>query len=507
MSAKAKKKETKQKSKKDKMEVEETVDIAETEKEPEIDLVKMMKDNVTTLLRAVELDDKNLIRRVWGRNTVLRKNLSLYQFQHILTQNFPSGSLLKNLLTFLDTAIAVHEKLNANIEAKDDKMEQENAKEVTEEPLLEVEAYLTLFIVSTLIKYEVYDEALNLCQNLLQRFQVVNRQTLDSFLSKTYSYYALASEKMKYQHAHYDELLLTDLITGQKTSALRLYEQSQATIINLILRWYISDKLYDKARMFLETVDVGLVLGSSNVGNSTQVRYLYYSGKVCAVEANYSESYKLVTRAIRKCPTNTGLGFRLTCNKLNIVTRLLMGEVPERSLFYDTDMRKELEPYFYLVKSVRNGSVAEFDKVTQSFAEKFERDDLMTLINRLRSSVVKTALRNINLAYSQISFKDIKAKLELRSERDAELVCAKAIRDAIIENAIIDSKSKSLISTETVDVYSTSLEPKEQFYQRTKFCLDLHNSAMKAHKYPPNSHKPTDVKKEEAKDEDSDDEF
>ena len=72
----------------------------------------MFKDNIATLLRAIELDDKNLIRRVWRRNTVVRKELSIYDFQRILGQYFPSGGLLKNLLEFLDNAIAVHEKVN-----------------------------------------------------------------------------------------------------------------------------------------------------------------------------------------------------------------------------------------------------------------------------------------------------------------------------------------------------------------------------------------------------------
>lgn len=304
------------------------------------------------------------------------------------------------------------------------------------------------------------------------------------------------------QTSHYAEELLSELVAGHKTADLRLYEQCQATTANLILRKYISDKMYTQARMFLSHTDASSILDSSHVSNKQQVRYLYYTGKVAAVEANYALSDKHITRAIRKSPTNPGiaLGFRLTIQKLNIVTKLLMGEIPERSLFYMSELKTELQPYFYLVQSVKDGSVAEFEKIRQKYAPIFERDDLMTLIDRLKSSVIKTGLRNINLAYSKISFKDIKEKLELKTEKDAELICAKAIRDQIIDNAIIDPKTKTLLSTETVDVYSTTLEPKEHFKDRTDYCLGVYNAAMKAHKYPPNSHKPR--KEADAKGED-----
>lgn len=492
----------------EKMEIEEE-DINVEEEEKKLDLPKMMRENILTLVRAVELDDKNLIRRVWRRNYVIRKDLSLYDFQQVLADTLPKGSVHKSLINYLDKSIAAHEHVTSGV-GKIPTQATKVVKEVTEEPLLEVQSYLTLFIVSTLLKYSLYEDALSLSTDLLEHFKSVNRQTLDSFVAKTYSFYSIASEKLKLKTSHYDEELLTTLISGQKTSGLRLYDQSQAILINLVLRRYISDKMYNEARMFIDATEGTPILESSNVGNNAQVRYLYYTGKVSAVEANYSESDLNVTRAIRKAPTNTGLGFRLTINKLNIVTKLLMGEVPDRSLFDDIDMKLELKPYFKLVKSVRNGSVADFDKVTKQYNTFFERDDLMTLVNRLRSSVVKTALKNINLAYSKISFKEIMKKLELKSEKDAELVCAKAIRDSIIENAIIDSASKSLFSTETIDVYSTSLEPKDQFNNRINFCLNVHNSALKAHKYPPNSHKAQETAESKIKpDEDivSDDDF
>lgn len=41
-------------------------------------------------------------------------------------------------------------------------------------------------------------------------------------------------------------------------------------------------------------------------------------------------------------------GFRIQCNKWAILVRLLLGEIPERSVFIQKGMEKALRPYFEL---------------------------------------------------------------------------------------------------------------------------------------------------------------
>jgi len=41
-------------------------------------------------------------------------------------------------------------------------------------------------------------------------------------------------------------------------------------------------------------------------------------------------------------------------------------------------------------------------------------------------------------------------------------------------------------STDNVDIYSTS-EPQKGFHMRVDFCLQIHNDAVKAMRYPPDS--------------------
>ena len=117
----------------------------------------------------------------------------------------------------------------------------------------------------------------------------------------------------------------------------------------------------------------------------------------------------------------------------------------------------------------------------------FRADDTWSLVLRLRHSVIKTGLRKISLSYSRISFADICAKLKISSPTTAEYICAKAIRDGVID-AVIDHDKGWLQSTEVVDTYSTS-EPQRVFHRRIQFCLETHNEAVKAMSYPPDAYK------------------
>ena len=54
---------------------------------------------------------------------------------------------------------------------------------------------------------------------------------------------------------------------------------------------------------------------------------------------------------------------------------------------------------------------------------------------------------------------------------------ATAIKDGVIE-AKLDHGRSALVSNDTVDVYSTQ-QPQQALHTRIKFCLDVHNEAVK----------------------------
>lgn len=76
-------------------------------------------------------------------------------------------------------------------------------------------------------------------------------------------------------------------------------------------------------------------------------RYLYYLGKIRTIQLEYTDAKESLLQAARKAPI-AALGFRVQCNKWAVLVRLLLGEIPERSIFTQKGMEKALKPYFEL---------------------------------------------------------------------------------------------------------------------------------------------------------------
>jgi len=235
-----------------------------------------------------------------------------------------------------------------------------------------------------------------------------------------------------------------------------------------------------------------------DVASSSQIaRYLYYQGRIKAIQLEYTEAYKNLVQALRKAPQTSAKGFRVTVSKLLCIVQLLLGEIPERSSFRQSGLQNALKPYLQITKAVRVGDLNEFHDVVDRFAEQFKKDKTYTLIQRLHHNVIKTGLRKINLSYSRIHMSDVCSKLQLDSVDDAEFIVAKAIRDGVID-AIIDHTKGYIQSKETIDVYATQ-EPQEAFHKRISFCLNIRNDAVKAMRFPPDAHKPNKESEEARK--------
>lgn len=70
---------------------------------------------------------------------------------------------------------------------------------------------------------------------------------------------------------------------------------------------------------------------------------------------------------------------------------------------------------------------------------------------------------------------------------DAESIVAKVIHDGAID-ATLDHSNGCMISKETGDIYST-IDPQIAFDSGITFCLNMHNEAVRALRYPPNTQK------------------
>lgn len=283
------------------------------------------------------------------------------------------------------------------------------------------------------------------------------------------------------------------LLAAHRTTSLQHDDETHATVLNLLLRNYLHYNLYDQA----DKLQSKSTLKEDSTSSNQIARFRYYQGRIKGIQLDYTGAYADLQEAMRKAPQSSALGFRLTVHKFACIVQLLMGEIPERSIFRQKGMRAPLKPYLRLTQAVRVGDLAAFHDVLKHFGDVFKADKTYTLIQRLRRNVIKTGLRKINVSYSRISLADICQKLHLDNTEDAEFIVAKAIRDGVID-ATIDHQGAFLRSRENIDVYSTQ-EPLEAFNMRINFCLKMHNEAVKAMRYPPNMPKPSVLLDEDQK--------
>eukprot|EP01068_Selenidium_serpulae_P003746 Selendium_serpulae@DN3278_c0_g1_i1.p1 len=311
---------------------------------------------------------------------------------------------------------------------------------------------------------------------IVERLKVVNKRYLDQIIAKAYFYYARAHEL-----AGRLKGLRYNMLAAFRTATLHQDLMTQATLLNLMLRELMQSEDHDVAMRLVKNAKFPEGLRS----NVQYARYLYYLGRLQALSLDYSEAHTMLMQAIRKAPQGpaAGRGFRTSAYKLAIVVELLMGDIPERQIFDEKEMRVPLAPYRAVVLAVRGGDLAQFKAVTDKYNQVFNRDGTMFLIQRLHHNVIRAGLRTINLSYSRITLTDVAKRLGLgpESDHDVECIVSKAVLDGVME-ATIDHDQQAVCSKGNVDVY-TSTEPTTAFHKRIEYCLHLHDDAVKAMQY------------------------
>eukprot|EP01113_Clastostelium_recurvatum_P010729 TRINITY_DN1537_c0_g1_i3.p1 TRINITY_DN1537_c0_g1~~TRINITY_DN1537_c0_g1_i3.p1 ORF type:complete len:531 (+),score=193.75 TRINITY_DN1537_c0_g1_i3:60-1595(+) len=340
----------------------------------------------------------------------------------------------------------------------------------------EVEVYVSLLVLLFLFDQKKPEQAANLASSLVDKVIAYNRATLNLLTAKVFFYYSFAHEQLGTL-----ESVRPALLAAFRTVSLRHNDEGAATLLNLLLRNYLAQHLYDQADKLVSKTS----LREQSCSSNQFARYLYYQGRIKAVQLDYSEAYRFLLQATRKAPQDQEVarGFRQTVHKFLCIVQLLLGEMPDIAIFRQGSLKRALQPYLGLVQAVRVGDLEAFRAVVERHGDTFRRDDTYTLILRLRHNVIKTGLRKINVSYSRISLQDIKAKLHLEGDQDdTEHIVAKAIKDGVID-ATIDHKGGFVQSKEITDVYS-STEPHAAFHSRVRFCLDVHNDAVRAMRFP-----------------------
>lgn len=358
----------------------------------------------------------------------------------------------------------------------------------------EVESWLISLMVRLLWKDGKASEALELSQKgigvLMNHLNTsalkitavsgVSATSLYPLLARMFRYRALTAESLK--DPSMAPALRRDMAKAHNMACLRRDADCQATLLNLMLGDLLSNSQVEQAQKLLANSTF-----PDSASNNQLCRYLYHSGRIQALRLEYTSAYSNLSQCLRKAPTNTGLGFRITAQRLLIVVQLLMGEIPDRHVFFAKGMKAELAPYLAITQAVRQGDLGVFTKIVSEHTARLQQDETHTLISRLAQQVVKAGLRKLHVSYSRLSLQDVADRLGLPSATSAEFVVAKAVRDGVLD-ATIHHDEAYVQSHDLVDVYATK-EPAEAFHRRIAYCLTTHNDAVRAMRYPPDAYK------------------
>ncbi|BDA42686.1 probable 26S proteasome non-ATPase regulatory subunit 3 [Coccomyxa sp. Obi] len=424
--------------------------------------------NVSLLESAVRSKETRVLAgRLLRQTTAVRKNLNaenLSDFvKSVLPRGYPGTSLLLEHLTKASSSMET--------DGTDAPAESPAASSSAVGLLPELEIYAYLLVVTFLVDKKLYPEAKEVVTAGVNRLADFNRRTLDGLAARLYFYYSLV-------HEHTGTLadIRSHLLALHRTAVLRHDEYGQETLLNLLLRNYLHFNLYDQAEKLRSKAQ------RPEVSRSTQqlCRYLYYLGRIRAIQLEYTEAKDCLQQAARKAPSSA-VGFRVAVNKWLSLVRLLLGEVPEHSEFTAAGLAKPLAPYFSIAQAVRAGDLAAFRQVADANSAVFATDKTQNVIVRLQYNVIRAGLRRINLAYSRISLKDVASHLGLASVEDTECIVAKAIRDGGVD-AVLDHANGWMLSKDVADIYATA-EPAAAFHARVAFCLDIHNEAVRAMRF------------------------
>ncbi|KAL8687260.1 MAG: hypothetical protein Q9218_006515 [Villophora microphyllina] len=465
------------------------VGMEEAEKlDPMVKAATDVKANYSLLERAVTHFDARFTLRVLRSISSVRKYLSADLLAQIITETYPATNpTAKALLAALSKENSVFDSSNSS-SGMDIDTQKDKTKATTppKETIPEIDIYLAILVQIYLFDNDNVEYGAKFSTNLIEKLRTLNRRTLDALSARVYFYYSLFFERLAPLPPAPTASVVSirqSLLQALRTSVLRKDLDTRATITTLLLRNYLSTSHITQADLLISHSSF-----PATASNNQIARYLYYLGRIRAIQLSYTEAHDHLIQATRKSPsTPSAGGFYQAASKLLVVVELLMGDIPDRAIFRQPSIEHSMQPYLDLVQAVRVGKTDGFLNVVQTHNATFRRDGTYTLVLRLRQNVIKTGIRMMSLSYAKISLRDICMKLGLESEESAEYIVAKSIRDGVIE-ASLDHEGAFMKSKEVGDVYATR-EPGEQFHDRIRACLGLHDESVKAMRFPMNQHR------------------
>ena len=431
-----------------------------------------VKANCALLERAVSHFDPRFTLRVLRSIPSMRQHLTADVLAQIIIDAYPTPTpTARSLLSAIKDEDSFPED-EVDEWHKKEGPTQGKAKDV----LPEIDIYLSILVQVRLYDRKAIKTGAQFSSGLVQYLRTLNRRTLDSLAARVYFYYALFFEETAPLPPSPSAAVISTrktLLDALRTAILRKDQDIQAAVTTLLLRNYLATSHITQADLLISHTKFPPAAANNQIA-----RYLYYLGRIRAIQLSYTEAHEHLIGATRKSPTSyKASGFYQASSKLLMVVELLMGDIPDRAIFRQPSLEKALQPYLQLVQAVSSGDVTGFQSLVQRYNSTFRQDNTYTLVLRLRQNVIRTGIRMMSLSYAKISLRDMCLRLGLDSEESAEYIVAKAIRDGVIE-ASLDHERGFMKSKDVGDVYATR-EPGDAFHERIQACLALHDESVK----------------------------
>ena len=424
--------------------------------------------------RAVSQFDPRFSLRVLRTIPAVRKQLTADLIAEVVMEVYPVPT--PTAISLLSAVKDESSFPRAKADEWHRKKEASASKLSLKEILPEVDVYLSILVQVHLYDRKAIKAGSQFSNALVEHLRSLNRRTLDSLSARVYFYYSLFYEETAPLPPSPVAAVISirkNLLDALRTATLRKDQDVQSAVTTLLLRNYLLTSHITQADLLISHTKFPPAAANNQIA-----RYLYYLGRIRAIQLNYTEAHEHLIGATRKSPTTyKASGFYQASTKLLIVVELLMGDIPDRAIFRQPSLEKALQPYLQLVQAVSSGDVIGFQNLVQKYNTNFRQDNTYTLILRLRQNVIKTGIRMMSLSYARISLRDMCLRLGLDSEESAEYIVAKAIRDGVIE-ASLDHERGFMKSKDVGDVYAT-MEPGDAFHERIQACLALHDESVK----------------------------
>jgi len=248
-----------------------------------------------------------------------------------------------------------------------------------------------------------------------------------------------------------------------------------------LIRFYVRNSHYNLAQVFITN---NTFPQNDQVDSQTYDFYMYYVALVAAIQLKYAESLSCLELIVRIGKNNEDITpFHLHVYRLYIIVSLLMGNIPDRTIFNIPLIATNLQPsYLSLTRAVRLGDLVLYNEIVTNdeTIKQFVEDNTYNLILRLQPTIVRAGLRRIIDVYSNIALDRIAELLSL-SQDDVHSIVSKAISDGVI-NASIDIDN--VVHSSTSSVQYSSTVPQNDLIKKIQNVINLRQQCRQGLRYP-----------------------